>query len=377
MNEGKEHIYSSNFAAYDFFAGSGLVTRSLQPLFNIVWANDISCQKAKVYTSNHGNDHFLLEDINQVKGSHLPCANLSWASFPCQDLSLAGNTEGINGLRSGLVWEWLRIMDELPVKPNVLVAENVEGLVSSSNGSNYETLHKYLVNHGYNVGAIIINSEMWVPQSRPRVFIIAVNSKVELPEQLIDTKPNWLHNDSIVRIANRLDNWIWWHMPKPQKRTQTVKDIVDWSAQFDNKEKTMRLLELLSAKHRLILDNSDNIVATGYKRTRNGKQTLELRFDGIAGCLRTPKGGSSRQILLVKSGNQIATRLFTPREAARLMGAPEDYILPENYNEAYMAMGDAVVVPVVKHLAVNILYPITIASNIQTRMAVNNESVAI
>ena len=104
---------------------------------------------------------------------------------------------------------------------------------------------------------------------------------------------------------------------------------------------------------------------TGYKRTRHGQQRLELRFDGIAGCLRTPKGGSSRQVLVLKRNGEIHSRLLTARETARLMGAPEDYWLPEKYNDAYMAMGDAVAVPAVHYLAEHLLFPLSVQAKFQ------------
>ena len=245
--------------------------------------------------------------------------------------------------------------------PDILVAENVEGLVSSSGGKNYITLHNELIRRGYNVGAIILDAEKWVPQSRHRVFVIAVKPNVNIPQELIDTKPNWLHNASIKNVALQLDNWIWWHMPRPGKREIRLSDVVDWNAAFDSEEKTRALLGLVPQRHKIILDRRTDIVATGYRRMRYGEQKLELRFDGVAGCLRTPKGGSSRQVLVIKENDNIRSRLITPREAARLMGAPEDYWLPEKYNDAYMAMGDAVVVPVVNYLAKNLLYPISMS----------------
>ena len=72
------------------FAGSGLVGYGLQGMFAPIWANDISEQKAAVYTANFGKEHFLLDDIKNINGADIPYANMSWASFPCQDLSLSG-----------------------------------------------------------------------------------------------------------------------------------------------------------------------------------------------------------------------------------------------------------------------------------------------
>lgn len=357
--------HRNSYTALDFFAGSGLVTYSLKPNFHVVWANDISKEKAEVYTHNHEKKHFYLADIKALTGRDVPAADLSWASFPCQDLSLAGCGEGIHAKRSGLVWAWLDLMKSMEQIPDILVAENVEGLVSSANGKNYLALHEELSCMGYQTGAIHLNACRWVPQSRPRIFVIAVKNDIELPETLISNKSNWLHTSAITSIATELKDWIWWNMPKPDKRSDTLSDIVEWGAPVDTHEKTQQLLSMLSEKHYKELASLDNIALPGYKRTRHGKQQLELRFDGIAGCLRTPKGGSSRQILILKQNGAIATRLLTARETARLMGAPENYWLPTGYNDAYMAMGDAVAVPVVHYLSVNLLAPLAEAVRAQ------------
>ena len=100
-----------------------------------------------------------------------------------------------------------------------------------------------------------------------------------------------------------------------------------------------------------------------YRRTRvdeegNRAQRAEVRFDDVAGCLRTPVGGSSRQSIMMVDGDEVRSRLLAPREAARLMGLPESYKLPENYNEAYHLVGDGVAVPVVRFLAARVLEPL-------------------
>ena len=105
------------------------------------------------------------------------------------------------------------------------------------------------------------------------------------------------------------------------------------------------------------------IVGSVYKRTRRDEdgrpvQRAETRFDDISGCLRTPAGGSSRQIILIVNGPSVKARLISARETARLMGLSDSYKLPDNYNEAYHLTGDGVVVPVVRHLAKYIFEPI-------------------
>ena len=118
-----------------------------------------------------------------------------------------------------------------------------------------------------------------------------------------------------------------------------------------------------SPKRRFAMQDGRRVVGTVYKRMRRDEagrsvQKAEVRFDNIAGCLRTPTGGSSRQIIIIVEGNELRSRLISSRETARLMGLSDEYILPDNYNEAYLLMGDGVVVPVVRYLADEIIEPI-------------------
>jgi DNA (cytosine-5)-methyltransferase 1 len=96
---------------------------------------------------------------------------------------------------------------------------------------------------------------------------------------------------------------------------------------------------------------------TVFRRMRHGKSTAELRTDGIAGCLRTPKGGSGRQILFKAGHGKYYVRLITPREAARLMGA-DDYKVTVTLNQALFGFGDAVCVPVIEWIVTYYLNPI-------------------
>lgn len=344
----------------DFFAGSGLVVEGLKGFFQTVWANDICEKKAKVFCANHDGKIFHLGSIEDVKGGDLPQALLSWGSFPCQDLSLAGNMGGLSSSRSGLVWQWLRVMDELPSRPPLAVAENVVGLVSVAKGEHYRKLHNALVERGYKVGAVVIDASHWVPQSRKRVFVIAV--KVGIPTRQFETDhPVWCHPASIIQTVKGLKGWVWWNLPAPPTRKKKLSDLIDFAAPCDGPEKQERLLAMVPDKHReKMTAASQNGLAVfpGYKRIRHGQQVLELRFDGIAGCLRTPEGGSSRQFLVIKDNGSFRTRLITVKEAAALMGAPENYKLTGTYNDGYKAMGDAVAVPVSHYLAENLLSPL-------------------
>jgi DNA (cytosine-5)-methyltransferase 1 len=342
----------------EFFAGSGLVAEGLQPYFKAAWANDICPKKAAVYTANHGTNHFHLGSIADVNGHDVPSAALSWASFPCQDLSLAGLCGGIHAERSGLVWQWLRIMDEMPKRPSLLVAENVTGLLSADGGSHYRILHNALRERGYIVGALVLDAVNWVPHSRQRVFVVAVKEGSPIPVELIDTAPNWMHPAYLVSAVEGLNGFVFWKKPEPSQRKSTLADQIEWNAPPDDAAAAIRKLSLIPETHRVRLEQSPEIVVPGYKRTRKGTQVLELRFDGVAGCLRTAEGGSSRQVIVLKRGDHYDTRLLTVRETARLRGAPDTYKIPGSYNDGYTAKGDAVAMPVARYLGNHLLAPL-------------------
>ncbi len=256
-------------------------------------------------------------------------------------------------------------MDEMAVKPPLVVAENVVGLISVSNGSQYCKLHNALVVRGYRVGAVVVDAANWVPQSRKRVFVIAVDNRIPATEFESD-RHAWWHTPNIIKVANGLKSWVWWDVPRPPAREVKLNDVIDYNANLDNDDKLNYLLSLIPGNHKKRLMDApvDGMcVFPGYRRIRNGRQVLELRFDGLAGCLRTPEGGSSRQIFVIKEDGVIKTRLLTIKEASALMGVGRGYRIPGSYNEAYKAMGDAVAVPVVRYLAEMLLYPIAELSN--------------
>jgi DNA (cytosine-5)-methyltransferase 1 len=147
-------------------------------------------------------------------------------------------------------------------------------------------------------------------------------------------------------------------------RNSTFADILEddpHGVRWHTEAETNRLLGMMSAANLAKVEAAKRVgkrmVGGLYRRTRD-VQRAEIRFDDVAGCLRTPAGGSSRQTIMIVEGESVRSRLLSPREAARLMGLPDDYVLPSNYNEAYHLAGDGVAVPVVRFLAAHILEPV-------------------
>lgn len=363
------------FSFYEFFAGGGMARAGLGKNWQCVFANDFDSKKAESYIRNWGNDHLQVKDVRDVEVAELPGeVDLAWASFPCQDLSLAGNGGGLKAERSGSFWPFWRLMQSLRREqrnPKIILLENVFGALTSHGGKDFSALCSALVEIGYSVGAVLIDAAHFIPQSRTRLFIITIRSDLVVPKALLANGPHPLWHPKSVLIAGQklprdiIDQWIWWNIPAPPPRKLNFIDIIEeepkgvaWKSECD----TINLLNMMSAINRKKVVRAQSVgcrmVGGVYRRTRNGVQRAEVRFDDVSGCLRTPSGGSSRQLLLIIEGKDVRSRLLSPREAARLMGLEDSYILPDNYNATYHLAGDGVVVPVVRHLSRYLLAPI-------------------
>jgi DNA (cytosine-5)-methyltransferase 1 len=367
---------------YEFFSGGGMARIGLGKSWNCVFANDICEKKANAYSGFFSPcPELIVKPIEHVKLEELPgAAELAWASFPCQDLSLAGNGAGLQGKRSGtFYWFWKLILglNKQDRAPRTIVLENVSGAITSHSGSDFLSLIKCFTDEDYRVGALVINASYFLPQSRPRLFIVATKNIKEDIGHLMGKGPDekW-HPKNLVKAydswPDRLkEQWVWWKLPYAPNKTPNLMDLIEESptgVKWNTKDQTRTLLDLMDQNN---LNKVKKVQATGlktvgtlYKRVRplgNGKkaQRAEVRFDGVAGCLRTPVGGSSRQTIMVVEGKSIRTRLLSPREAARLMGVPDKYPLPQKYNEAYHVFGDGLAVPVVSHLEKHLLTPLS------------------
>ena len=349
----------------------------LGPEWRCLFANDFDPKKVHAYQANWGGSEIHLGDIRLVDNRELPdYADLIWASFPCQDLSLAGNGAGLSGERSATFWEVWRIVNGLRAEgraPRLLVLENVVGALTSNEGRDFQEICSALHYLGYVYGALTIDAVHFVPQSRPRLFIVAVRKDQSIPGELCRDDPFDLWASETLKRAHaslRQDvkkDWRWWILPNPAVSNVRFADLVEAEPKdvsWHSPEETGRFLSMMTAQNRGKVERAKKTgrreVGTIYRRTRKtddgGKiQRAEIRFDDVAGCLRTPSGGSSRQFIMVVENNLVRTRLLSGREAARLMGLPDEYKLPQNYNEAYHLMGDGLAVPVVRHLSRNLL----------------------
>jgi DNA (cytosine-5)-methyltransferase 1 len=366
---------------YEFFAGGGMARAGLGEDWTCLFANDFDAKKGFAYQANWGTSGELtVGDIRALKAQDLPGSpNLVWGSFPCQDLSLAGVGAGLAGARSGTFysfWDLVRGLAADGRAPELVAVENVCGALTSHGGADFKAICKTYADAGYRFGALVINADLFVPQSRPRLFVVGVRANLEIAPELISPEPiEPFHTRALRRAvadlpAEVVEHMVWWNVPTPERRANTFADIIEDqpdSVPWHNQAETKKLLDMMSpvnlAKVEAAKRAGRRMVGGIYRRTRpddkGGKvQRAEVRFDDIAGCLRTPAGGSSRQIILVVDGHRVRSRLISSRETARLMGLEDSYVLPSRYNEAYHLTGDGVAAPVVRHLAQHVFEPL-------------------
>ncbi len=365
---------------YEFFAGAGMARAGLGEGWQCVYANDFDRKKGMTYQLNWGlGGELEVKDIRKVETSALPgVPDLVWGSFPCQDLSLAGGGAGLKGERSGTFYPFWDIIADLKKEgraPKVIALENVNGTLTSHGGSDFRAICQTFHKNGYRYGALVIDAALFVPQSRPRLFVVGVRDDVSVDETLVSPDPTapfhtrGLRNAVAKLCEEEAQGWIWWNIPTPPMRTSTFAEVIEEnpdSVEWHTQAETAKLLASMSPVNRAKVEaakrSERRMVGGVYKRTRTDADgrgvRAEVRFDDVAGCLRTPAGGSSRQTIMVVDGNIVRTRLISSRETARLMGLPDSYKLPKAYNESYHLTGDGVAVPVVRWLAHHLLEPL-------------------
>lgn len=341
--------------------------------WDVVFANDIMPDKEKMYRDHFGGEagDFTLGDIHKLSSDDIPDCTLATASFPCTDLSLAGGRKGLSGKQSSAFWGFVDVIKKMGKRrPPVILLENVTGFMTSRGGEDFASALTALNQLGYSVDAFIVNATHFVPQSRVRLFVVGVSQDLSTGCDIAES-PGFFEDEvrpkSLSDFVFTHPKIIWDMRPLPALPTteKRLKDIVDYlpddSPLWWSAERTDYLISQMVGGHadRIAQMRAGEKLSFGtvFRRVRKGKTVAELRTDGIAGCLRTPKGGSARQILVQAGYGKVNVRLISPRECARLMGA-DDYKIDVPFNQALFGFGDAVCVPVVTWIAENYLIPL-------------------
>lgn len=359
--------------ALEFFAGVGLARIGLERAgFQVVWSNDYEPDKHAMYQAhfNDGPEHtYVVGDIGAVKAADLPGdVQLAWASSPCTDLSLAGTRSGLAGRESSAFWLWVKLLASMKsVAPEVVVLENVTGLATSHGGDDLRAAIRALNKLDYSMDILAIDARRFLPQSRPRMFLVGAKTPPGSTSASSELRPDWAENfygDPTLLMHRAplpnppgfvtsglgecieempLDDIRWWDAARTEAFVRSLSPI--------QLERVNHLRHGAGVKHR-----------TAYRRTRGGQPVWEVRADDVSGCLRTARGGSSKQAVVQLGDGRLQARWMTPVEYARLMGAGDFNLSGARTNQALFAFGDAVAVPAVEWLAKEYLQPLLAGS---------------
>ncbi|HBS29778.1 MAG TPA: DNA (cytosine-5-)-methyltransferase [Phycisphaerales bacterium] len=350
----------------EFFAGIGLVRLGLERAgWRVAFANDIDDKKFRQYDAHFGDahEHFRLGDVHALDAVDMPTVDLATASFPCTDLSVAGGRRGLNSGESSAFWGFHRLLVRMgDRRPRLVMLENVVGFLTSHGGADFAQAMRALSDLGYSVDPFVMDARWFVPQSRPRLFVVG---ELGGPRNA-DCSESRTRPGQLTRFIREHPEIAWGlrALPEPPMRSSnSLRDILDElpadDAAWWSPDRVAYLYGQMSAKHQSwVLQHVDRGAwshGTVFRRVRvqadGTKRSMgELRVDGVAGCLRTPKGGSGRQILFQTGYGEMRARLLTPHECARLMGA-DGFRVTGSLNDALFGFGDAVCATVIEWIA--------------------------
>lgn len=349
----------------EFFAGIGLVRAGLEPLWRCAYANDIDPSKARMYRAMFPDDppgHFHLHDIwdTSAVAARVGSPFLATASFPCTDVSLCGMQRGLSGKASGTFWAFALVLRKMLSEgraPKMLMLENVHGFATGNGGRDLRAACSELSSLGYSLDAFALDARRFTPQSRPRLFVVGALGWDG--EAAPEGRPAALRLRALSEVMESTPGvrWMGLRAPPPPELSCRVESLLDQDGDWWSDEQVAAHLAKMDKIHLDRLAGPGAIIACGFRRTRRGAARLEVRTDGLAGCLRTPRGGSGRQIVVRSEAGKIRMRWMTSAEYARLQGARHcGPVVSER--QALFGYGDAVCVPAVSWLDREILSPL-------------------
>lgn len=302
---------NNNLKIVDLFAGIGGIRLGFEKASNskidCVFTSEWNKFSVETYKANFGEE-IIHGDITEIDENSVPVHDILLAGFPCQPFSQAGLKKGFSDTRGTLFFDIERIL--IAKKPQAFLLENVKQLKGHDGGNTLKTIIKHLKDIGYkNIHFDVLKArEFGLPQNRERVYIIGF-----------------------------LDDSVKFDFPKPLKTPTRVGDILEKSVP----DKYTISDKLWEGHQRRKIANKEKGKGFGFGLVNENSEytnTISARYY---------KDGS--EILIEQKHKN--PRKLTPREAGRLQGFPDDFIIPVSDNQAYQQFGNSVAVNVIERIA--------------------------
>lgn len=309
------NLSNAPYKMIDLFAGIGGTRLGFYftNKVSVVFSSEIDKFACKTYKANFGDMPF--GDITQIPAIDIPNHDILVGGFPCQAFSQAGKKLGFEDTRGTLFFEIARIIKEK--RPKAFLLENVKNLKSHDKGKTYNVIESTLKDLGYEVESTLLKAkDFGVPQNRERIYIVGFDKK---------------------QVKNYSD----FKFPLPLSKKTKVGDILEKSV---NEKYTIsdNLWEGHQRRKREHKKKGNGFGYSLFNSDSDYTNTISARYY---------KDGS--EILIEQKGKN--PRKLTPREAARLQGFPEEYIIPVSDTQAYKQFGNSVAVPVIYAIAKQIM----------------------
>lgn len=309
------NINNAKYTMIDLFAGIGGTRLGFYQTgkVKVVFSSEIDKFSIKTYRANFGD--IPSGDITKIDSKDIPNHDILVGGFPCQAFSQAGKKLGFEDTRGTLFFEIARVLKDK--RPKAFLLENVKNLKSHNKGKTYKTIIKTLKDLDYEVFTSVLKArDFGVPQNRERIYIVGFDKKQ-------------------VREYNRF------LFPDRLNKKTSVADILekDVNDKYTISDKLWEGHKRRKREHKL---KGNGFGYSLFNKESEYTNTLSARYY---------KDGSE---ILIEQKNK-NPRKITPREASRLQGFPENYIIPVSDTQSYKQFGNSVAVPVIYNIAQNIL----------------------
>ncbi len=309
------NIENAPYKMIDLFAGIGGTRLGFYQTkkVNVVFSSEFDEHAVKTYKANYGEQPF--GDITKIETESIPEHDILVGGFPCQAFSQAGKKLGFEDTRGTLFFEIARILKKK--QPKAFLLENVKNLTLHDHGKTFEVIVNTLEELGYEVFPCLFKAkDFGVPQNRERIYIVGFNKD---------------------KVSNYKD----FIMPTPPCSETKVGQILESNVdgKYTISDKLWNGHQRRKAEHK---EKGNGFGYTLFTADSPYTNTISARYY---------KDGS--EILIAQEGKN--PRKITPREAARLQGFPEEFIIPVSDTQAYKQFGNSVAVPVIHAIAEEII----------------------
>lgn len=328
-----------NYKLGEFCTGTGAFSYAFEntKVVKTVFSNDFDKNSEKIFNKNFSTKMECC-DIHDLKESEIPKFDIMTSGFPCQPFSIAGNQNGLEDERSDVFFKLVKIIRK--IKPKVVIFENVKNLCSHDKGNTFKVITNEIDKLGYFYKHQILNTceVSPIPQNRERIYIVCFKNKKHCDRFKF---PDNIEDSDKIQLKDMMEKEV-------DDKYYYGNRFKVWDEVENNVKKNISTNTIYQYRRYYVRENKNSVCPT----------------------LTANMGGGGHNVPLIKDNKGI--RKLTPKECFNLQGFPKEYILSEDISDSglYKLAGNAVSVPVVKKIAINVLDALKISKKTQNDLII-------